>query len=165
MLQLSAKRSSSLVIAGQNANGMQASFSSEVSPTTACSEVEFSDTQRLLQSPVPLTIIVDLPRSTKSSSKHSSTMVESSVSPDSPTVTTTPACNLSSVLSQPDPLMTSSPARSAHQPEEESIASTSITKTLGLKIMVDNNIIDKGVQDIKESMLRPKPYTMFRYMV
>ena len=119
------------------------SSSSEAPPSPTPSD---TGTQGQLSStPQPFTLIADLPESDESSSSHSLPPADSSLSPDSKTVSTTLVTGLSSTASQQEPVMMTSPAEGTENEPEVPPASSAVnTHTAGFKMVIDN--IDKTVK-------------------
>ena len=141
-------RSASLLVGGQS---LEESFNSQASLSPSHSdvlEVQPGTHQQLPISPISTKIVNDPPESPKSSSSDSSA-TNSSLSPDSATLTPSEVSAESSIVSQPE--HTSTPTKSQHQlvaagtcASNEGEQPAICSPVPGFKMVIDN--IDKTVK-------------------
>ena len=148
MLHYNPNRSASLLVGGQS---LEESFNSQASLSPSHSdvlEVQPGIHQQLPISPISIKIVNDSPESPKSSSSDSSA-TNSSLSPDSATLTPSEVSAESSIVSQPE--HTSTPTKSQHQlvaagtcASNEGEQPATCSPVPGFKMVIDN--IDKTVK-------------------
>lgn len=142
-------RSASLLVGGHS---LEESFNSQASLSPSHSdvlEVQPGIHQQLPISPISIKIVNDPPESPKSSSSDSSAATNSSLSPDSATLTPSEVSAESSMVSQPE--HTSTPTKSQYQfvaaatcASNEGEQPATCSPVLGFKMVIDN--IDKTVK-------------------